>query len=142
METVIHRIVCPNCRTTIAESIRHNGLRAGSTIGPSVVSCPDCGTCCCTGNSEWDEKSLFQRLWFLFNRTLWWLIGSLFVAGFAAIVTGWILVEWRLIHPRKLNEFRLIAFVVGAALIGMLLARNTLSEIRTSRQRVRDSSPP
>jgi hypothetical protein len=141
--TEIENLYCPECGVTVRQSIRHQGFRAGGTsIGPSTIPCPACGTVVKTGDSEWDEKGLFQKSWFFLSCIAWWIAGSLFVGGAFACVVGWCAVESRLIAKSQEALCIAIAFVGGILFLGTILMRNALWEIRESRKRSKAAAAP
>jgi hypothetical protein len=140
MQTEVQNIVCPHCGVVVSQIVRHNGFQAGGTsIGPSAIRCPGCGSWVGTGTSEWDEKGFFQKSWFLLTRLLWFVVGSVVVAGFLGAMIGWAAVEARVVGPGLRIHCTLAAYIVISLLIAWIMARNTLREIRDSRRRVAEA---
>jgi hypothetical protein len=140
MQTEVQNIVCPHCGVLVKQIVRHNGLQAGGTsIGPSVIPCPGCGSWLATGTSEWDEKGFFQKSWFLLSRLLWFVVGSVVVAGLLGAMIGWAAVETRVVGPGLRIHCTLAACVAISLLIAGIMAKNAWREIRDSRRRVAES---
>lgn len=141
MQTEIVIISCPVCGATVDHAVRHNGFQAGGTsIGPSVIACPECGTWVGTNQSEWVEKSFLQRAWFVLQRLVWLIIGSVVVGGGMAIVTGTVAVESHWIDKSQQGTCVLTAFCAVSMLISAILVRNARREIRNSLERTRQSA--
>jgi hypothetical protein len=133
MQTDVENLVCPNCGTTVGQTIRHGGFRAGGTsIGPSAMACPGCDILVYTGQSEWNEKGLIQKSLFIVHRLLWMIVGSIFLAGVFAGFFGWFAVTVHLITPAQQDLCTVAAFFVGALLVSAILIRNAFKEIRDS----------
>jgi hypothetical protein len=140
MQTEVQNIFCPDCGVLVKQIVSHNGLQAGGTsIGPSVIPCPGCGSWLGTGTSEWDEKGFFQKWWFLLSRLLWFVVGSVVIAGLLGAMIGWAAVETQVVGPGLRIHCTIAAYIVISLLIAWIMARNTLREIRDSRRRVAEA---
>jgi hypothetical protein len=141
VHTQIQIVLCPQCGAKVAEAIFHDGFRSGSTtIGPAWVPCGGCGCPILTGQTEWDDKSFVQRLWFVIQRAIWLLISSLVFAGTPAFIIGAIATEhWHLDRAHE-NRWRLRTYGVGTAILGCVFFYNAAKEIRESRRRTGDVS--
>jgi len=72
--------VCPNCRVHIS-SVRR-GVASDTTIGPTHMVCPHCGSVLKTGKTEWIDKSAEERTGY-YVRVVWWCLG--------AVIFGWVI---------------------------------------------------
>lgn len=136
MHTEVVILRCPNCDGEVDHIVRHNGIQAGgSSIGPSVMACPNCGAGVATGKSEWTEKHFVTKASILLTRVVWLLVGSLFIAGGLAGVVSLIAVDRGWIRPAQQTTWILRGYGVGTVILGAIFLRTTVVEIRESRRR-------
>jgi hypothetical protein len=125
----------------VRQNVRHNGFQAAATsIGPRLIPCPGCNLEIVSGQSEWNEKSLFGKSSFLFGRFVWWIVGSLFLALPLSVIFVWIGEGLEQMDPLEKNANIAKTFVMFSFLLGVVLIRNIFWEIRESRKRTADAN--
>lgn len=140
MQTTIQIILCPHCDREIERVVSHDGFQVGGTsIGPSAISCPECGLCYDSGKSEWDEKYFIAKVWILFTRFIWLLLSSFFIAGGFALAIRYFALRMKWIHPAQETICMIVSYCIGTLFLSYFFFRNIIREIHESRQRVASS---
>ncbi len=136
VHTEVEAVYCPECGAKFSETVRHDGFRAGSTsIGPAALPCRQCGCLIVTGQSEWDDKTFAQQVWFVMQRTAWMLGSSLVFASVVAYIVASIATEYWNFDRAHEQSWQLKTFCVGTFFVAVVFFRNAAREIRESRRR-------
>lgn len=136
-EVTIQR--CPECDFEVSHTVRHSGFAAGGTsIGPSSINCPGCGAVLETNTSEWDEKGLVPKMWFVFTRLIWWIVSSLTFGACSALILAKAAVEFEFADASQEERIGIVAFSSIAFLLAVLFVRKAYQEIRDSLERMDD----
>lgn len=137
MHTEVRVLCCPDCGTTLGETVLHSGFQSGGTsIGPPTISCPNCGLLIDTGKSEWREKSTLQKTWFISSRLTWFSVSAFFLGSLCGIVVVWGLDENGFIRNVDRQFYFFVVFGIASLLLGALFCANAIREIRESDRRV------
>lgn len=136
MNTHVQSIRCPRCYAEVREIVMHRGFQVGgSSIGPYLIPCPKCGLLVESGLSEWADKSIAERQWYIVRLILWAIAGAVIVGGVAAAIGSAILVQLELVRQAQISTCRIIIFWSVSAILVSQLFRNGRGEIRESKER-------
>ena len=142
MQTEVIILRCPECETEVGHTVYHNGFRAAATsIGPSIIECPQCAFQVETGQKEWGQFGLLRKSWYVISRVFWLFVASIFVCGgFAALFNrlaldqGWIVKE-------QSNLLMLKTYIIATLVLSCLFIRRSWKEIHDSLQRYHAVDP-
>ncbi len=141
MHTEVRVLCCPDCGTTLNETVLHSGFQSASTsIGPPTISCPNCGLLVTTGKSEWREKSIFQKAWLIITRLMWFCASAFFLGSLCGIVVALSLHEAGWIRRIDRQFCFEVVLSISSLLVAILFFANVIREIRESERRIANRS--
>jgi hypothetical protein len=142
-QTYVKSIVCPDCGAKVREVVSQGVFQVGgSSIGPPVLPCPRCGLFVESGLSEWEEKSILARAWYILRILLWTVFGTSAVGITVAFVAAEIAERNKWIRPAQHSACYWTVFGIVAGLLAWRLLGNSVREIRDSRARTATEDDP